>query len=267
MNADKPDDLNTSSPVDPPDTPSDDANGTWGSSILGLMKIMGRNKRRLAYFQNRLTQARFLDKPNGRLISAARLQADSLSDQVNALELELLELERLEGGGVLLMPTEETHLRYIWWWLNEPSVRSRLRTDYASFERFTAQWRAWAADKKAQPLSIGLATGDLIGFLVMTRRGRTALIDLLILHPDYRHRGYGPDAVRAAMGIAFGQKKPADLLDVRVDPDHTAAVRCFEKAGFRSLLQGVEVTAVSDGRAGVYELGVYRDAWLRGAHA
>lgn len=265
-----------------PASPSEDANNTWGSTIQSLMKIIGKNKQQLAYFQNRLKQAQFIDRPNARLVSTAWMHTDSLKDQINALELELMELERIEGGGVTLHTAEEQDLRWIWWWINEPSVQPLIRIDYPSFDMFMNQWRAWMADDTTHPLSIRLATGELIGFLLMTHHNQTARIELLILQPDYRLRGYGPEAVRAAIRMAFEQKKTprktarqkavnkkaankkaAKLLTVRVNPEHGVAVRCFEKAGLRSVIRDTEASDSEDSTA-VYVLGIRREAWLRG---
>lgn len=242
-------------------------NSVWGSTIGSLMKIIEKNRHQLAYFQNRLKQAEFLDRPNMRLIGAASGHVVSLNDQIAAMELELQELQRLEGGGLVLDLLEEDDLRWIWWWLNEPLVRSELGLEFPSFDGFRDHWSSWITDETVHPLAIRLATDDLIGFLLMTDRNQTTALEMLMLSPQYRFRGYGSDAIRAALDVAFEKNTsgagPASLFIVQIDIDRTVAVRCFEKAGLRTMIWDESHMSGQGDHAKGCIMGISREDWLR----
>ncbi|MET7390796.1 GNAT family protein [Streptomyces sp. NPDC005529] len=58
-----------------------------------------------------------------------------------------------------------------------------------------------------------------------------ATVDMF-LHPDHHRRGYGTDALRTLVGWLLG---PGGQHRVTIDPsaDNTAAIRCYERVGFR----------------------------------
>ncbi|MBT5872924.1 MAG: GNAT family N-acetyltransferase [Candidatus Latescibacteria bacterium] len=242
-------------------------NAVWGSTIGGLMKIIEKNRHQLAFFQNRLKQAEFLDRPNMRLVGAASGHVVSLNDQITAMELELIELQRLEGGGLVLDLLEEDDLRWIWWWLNEPLVRTELGLEFPTFAGFRDQWCSWIADETVHPLAIRLATDDLIGFLLMADRKQTTGLDMLMLSPDYRYRGYGADAVRAALDVAFERSTsgtgPSSLFVVQIDIDRTVPVRCLEKAGLRTMIWDESQMTGQDDHTKTCIMGISREDWLR----
>lgn len=228
---------------------------------LGLMRIIHRNKQRLAQFKNRIRQADFIDKPNMRLVGTARSHAQTLNDQIESLEGELLDISRQESGGVVLKAPQEPDLRWIWWWLNEPSVQALLPAVFPALDDFTDQYEAWCRTEGQHPLAVYLATGDLIGFALMSHQDRMAALDLIILRPDYRNQGYGTDAVTAAMQMVFEQLD-AEIFAIEVDLNHGPALRCFEKCGLKSLLKETEESIQTE-EQGAYLLGMHQDDWFR----
>ncbi len=237
----------------------------WGVAIQNLVKIIERNERKLGYFQNRLKQAQFIDRPNQRMVRAAEGQRDSYSDQLSNLERQLRELERLHSGDVKLRTTEERDLRRIWRWINEPEVRTIWQARPATFHACENQWHRWLADEDMQPLSIDLATGELIGFLLMKyspgrSKLRHATLEFIIIRPDYRHRGYGTDVVKRAVLFAFEQFR-VDAFALQVELDNEHALQCFEKSGLGYIDIEPISTVDSDIEPNLYTMGIRFEDW------
>jgi len=212
----------------------------WGSTIGGLSKIIEKNRHQLAYFQNRLKQAEFLDRPNMRLVGAAASHAVSLDDQIAAMELQMLDLQRLEGGPLSLERVEEDNLRTVWGWMNEITMRKKLKLAYSTFREFEDYCGRWESSNDTSAFSLLLSSRQLIGFLLLVRRGTSTWLENLILAPDFRFKGYGPDAVRAAVNLPFEDDRREQLAEpflvAVTDLDEVPTVRCFEKAGLRTMV-------------------------------
>jgi RimJ/RimL family protein N-acetyltransferase len=194
------------------------------------------------------------------LVGAARSHAQTLDDQIESLEGELLDISRQERGGIVFKQPQEPDLQWIWWWLNEPSVQSLLPATFPALEDFTNQYDEWRRAEDQRPLAIYLATGDLIGFLLMSKQDRLAVMDLIIMCPDYWDQGYGTDVVTAAMQLAF-EHLDAEVFAIEVDLNHGPALRCFEKCGLKFLLKETETVQESD--QGTHLLGLHQDDWFR----
>ena len=240
----------------------------WGVAIQNLRKIIEKNEQKLAYFQNRLKQAEFMDRPNQRLVSTAGGLADSYADGLGALRSELQELERLYGGSVKLRSTEKHDFRRIWRWINEPGVRAILHTEPIPFRTYVNRWHYLLADADTQPLSIDLATNELIGFVLIEQTGsgskpRFASLEFIIISPDYRYRGYGTEALKGAIGFAFEQLE-VEVFTVKIDLDNEPALQCFEKSGFR---WSIDIKAASDVESDVgqnlHDMHIRREDWER----
>jgi RimJ/RimL family protein N-acetyltransferase len=229
-----------------------------------LMKIMEKNEQMLARFQNRLKQSEFIERPNPRLIRTAGQHITWYSDQLMVLQTQLRELERLYGGSVKLRTTEEHDLRRIWRWSNEPTLREALRTELTTFQAYVDGWHHWLADEEMQPFSIDRPGDELIGFMLIKRTAaaetRNASLEFIIIHPDYRYRGYGTEAVKCAIAFAFEQFG-ADVFTLQVDADNDSAVHCFEKSG----LKYINMESVSSSEGGVssdrYQMELRREDW------
>ena len=208
--------------------------------IEKLRRIIEKNEQKLTFFQNRLKQSEFIDLPNQRLIGTAAGQADSYTDQLAILQIQLRELEKLYGGSVKLRTTEERDLRRIWGWTNEPTLRNRLRTEFMPFQSYVDNWRCWLADEDTHPFSIDLATGELAGFMLIecTDGDRKAVtLEFIVIRPDCRYQGYGTEAMQQAIDLAF-EHLGVDSFELRVGVDNYGAFLCFERCGLECVDQG-----------------------------
>ena len=222
-----------------------------------LRRIIEKNEQKLTYFQNRLKQSEFIDQPNQRLIGTAAGQADSFADQLVVLQTQLRELEKLYGDSVKLRTTEERDLRRIWGWTNEPTLRSRLRTEFIPFQTYVDNWHRWLTDEDAHPFSIDLPTGELIGFMLIKCTGeaeKAATLEFIVIRPDCRYQGYGTEAIQQAIDLIF-QHLGMDAFELQVGVDNYAAFLCFERCGLEYIDQG------EYGGLECYRMEIRREVW------
>ena len=226
----------------------------WEDAIQNLMRIIERSEQKLGYFQNRVKQAQFMDRPNQRMIRAAGAQVGAHSAQLEGLRSQLRQLERLHGGGIHLRYINENELRRIWGWINRPEVRNFLYTTQVSFETFLEDWHRWMENEQTRALAIEIRTTRLIiGFALLHYDTDTVTLEFVIIRPDYRARGYGTDALLEVVRYAFEQLK-AEHITLQVSPDNGPALICFENAGFQYL-------SYTDTTEQVYTMGIERSEW------
>ena len=227
----------------------------WEDAISNLLRIIERSERKLGYFQNRVKQAKFMDRPNQRKIRTAGAQVGEHSAQLEGLRSELRQLERLYSGGIHLRRTTENELRQIWGWINRPGIRNLLYTARVSYEIFLDDWHRWVSDEGTFPLAIEIrTTGFLIGFILLKRDTDTLKIRFVIIRPDYRARGYGTDALVETVRYAF-EVLDAEHVTLEVFADNGPALICFENAGFQYL-------SYTETAGQVYTMGIGRSEWI-----
>ena len=226
----------------------------WEDAIQNLMRIIERSEQKLGYFQNRVKQAQFMDRPNQRMIRAAGAQVGAHSAQLEGLRSQLRQLERLHGGGIHLREVAENELRRIWGWVNRPGIRNLLYATQVSFETFLEDWHRWIETEQMHALAIQIRTTRLlIGFALLHYGVGTVTLKFVIIRPDYRARGYGTDALLEVANYAF-ERLGAEHITLQVSPDNGPALICFENAGFR-YLSYTETTEQG------YTMGIERNDW------
>lgn len=226
----------------------------WEDAIQNLTRIIERSEQKLGYFQNRVKQAQFMDRPNQRMIRAAGAQVGAHSEQLESLRSQLYQLERLHGGGVHLRQIAENELRRIWGWINRPGIRDLLYPSRASFETFLEDWHHWMENEQTQALAIEIRTTRiLIGFVLLQSDADTVTLKVVVIRPDYRARGYGTDALLETLNYVF-ERLDAEHITLQVSPDNGPALICFENAGFQYL-------SYTDAEQQVYTMGIERSEW------
>ena len=226
----------------------------WAAAIQNLLRIIERSEQKLGYFENRVKQAKFMDRPNQRQIRVAGAQVGAHAAQLEGLRSELYQLERLYSGGIRFRQTTENELRQIWGWINRPAIRKNLYTARVPFETFLEDWHGWMAGGGTHALAIELRTTRLlIGFILLQHDGDTITIKFVIIRPDYRARGYGTDTLVEAVHYAFEQLG-AEHITLQVSVDNGPALICFENAGFRYL-------GYTDTAGQTYTMGIDRSEW------
>ncbi len=143
------------------------------------------------------------------------------------------------GKQVRLRPIERADLPRFVAWFSDPEVRQHL-TIYLPFS--LAQEERWfenlvrrLEEQREVLLAIethaGVHIGN-IGLHAVNWKDRHAEIGIVIGEKAYWNQGYGTDAMRTLLGVAFREMN-LHRVYLRVDADNARGIRCYEKAGLR----------------------------------
>ena len=163
------------------------------------------------------------------------------------------------GKEVRLRPIERDDLpRYVEWF-NDPEVRHYLLVylpfSLAQEERWFEKLLGRLERQEDVVLAIDTADGVHIGSLGLHSinwKDRSAELGIVIGEKAYWDQGYGTDAIRTLLGLAFGEMNLHRIF-LRVDADNGRGIRCYEKAGFRQ--EGIS-------REAVFKEGTYHDQYV-----
>ncbi len=163
------------------------------------------------------------------------------------------------GEKVRLRPIERDDLPRFVEWFGDPEVRRHLAL-YLPFS--LAQEERWFENlverlerRESVTLAIETAEGVHIGNIGLPSidwKNRNAELGIAIGEKAYWDQGYGTDAIRTLLGLAFREMNLHRVF-LRVDADNARGIRCYEKAGFRREGTFREV---------VFKEGVYRDQYV-----
>jgi len=140
----------------------------------------------------------------------------------------------VQGARVVLRPLTERDLRRCVRWFSDPQVSHFLgrtsRVTLAEEERWFREY-ARKADEQIFAIEVdGKHVGN-VGLHKVDRTHRKADLGILIGESTLWSRGFGTDAVRAALRYAFGALRLHKVsLDV-LEYNHRA-IRAYEKVGF-----------------------------------
>jgi len=143
------------------------------------------------------------------------------------------------GEKVRLRPVEREDLpRYVRWF-GDPEVRRHL-VIYLPFSLAQEErWYEGLQERLARGddvvLAIETSEGEHIGSIglhTINWKDRNAELGIVIGEKAYWGRGYGTDAIRVLLRVAF-EEMNLHRVYLRVDADNTRGIRCYEKCGFR----------------------------------
>ncbi len=163
------------------------------------------------------------------------------------------------GEKCYLRPIERDDLPRFVRWFGDPEVRRHLRP-YLPFS--LAQEERWyerllVQIERQEDVTFAIETNEgvhigNVGLHNINWKDRNAELGIVIGEKEYWSQGYGTDAIRALLGMAFREMN-LHRVYLRVDGDNPRAIRCYEKVGFRR-----EGTL----RQTVFREGAYRDQHL-----
>jgi diamine N-acetyltransferase len=163
------------------------------------------------------------------------------------------------GKKVRLRPIERGDLPRFVEWFGDPEVRRHLAIylpfSLAQEERWFENLQGRLERQEDVLLAIETADGVHIGNLglhAINWKDRSAELGIAIGEKAYWNQGYGTDAIRTLLGLAFRELNLHRVF-LRVDADNARAIRCYEKAGFQR-----EGTS----REAVFSEGSYRDQYV-----
>ena len=163
------------------------------------------------------------------------------------------------GEKVRLRPIERSDLpRYVAWF-GDPEVRRHLAI-YLPFSLAQEErWFEGLLERLAQQSDVVSAVETLdgvhignVGLHSIDWKNRCAELGIIIGEKAYWNQGYGTDAIRTLLGLAFHEMNLHRVF-LRVDADNGRAIRCYEKAGFQR-----EGTS----RERVFREGAYHDQYV-----
>ncbi len=163
------------------------------------------------------------------------------------------------GSKVRLRPIERDDLPRFVEWFGDPEVRRHLSIympfSLAQEERWFENLLGRIERQESVLFAIETAEGVHIGNLGLDGinwKDRNAELGIAIGEKAYWNQGYGTDAIRTMLRLAFGEMN-LHRVSLRVDADNGRGIRCYEKVGFRR-----------DGtlREVVYQQESYKDQYL-----
>ncbi|MBU0703328.1 MAG: GNAT family N-acetyltransferase [Chloroflexi bacterium] len=145
----------------------------------------------------------------------------------------------IKGNKVQLRPIERDDLPRFVEWFGDPKVRRHLAVylpfSLAQEERWFESLQGRLERQESVLLAIETAEGVHIGNIgldAINWKDRNAELGIVIGEKPYWSQGYGTDAIRTLLGLAFREMNLHRVF-LRVDVDNARGVRCYEKAGFR----------------------------------
>ena len=156
-------------------------------------------------------------------------------------------------------PIERDDLPRFVEWFSDPEVRRHLLVylpvSLAQEERWFDNLLDRLERQEDLLLAIEAADGVHIGNIGLHGidwKNRNGELGIAIGEKAYWDQGYGTDAIRTLLGLAFGEMNLHRVF-LRVDADNARGIRCYEKAGFRQ-----EGTS----REAVFKEGTYHDQYV-----
>ena len=144
----------------------------------------------------------------------------------------------LQGANVRLRRAEPSDLEDRWRWNNDPRVMQFLPRSAvpASREQLLA-WLRKSAEDPGDAIELAVETSDgrhiggasLRDFDWKTRKAEFAI---MIGEPECWGKGHGTDVTRLLLELGFDRLN-LNRIWLTVDAEHSAAIRAYDKAGFR----------------------------------
>ena len=143
----------------------------------------------------------------------------------------------IEGERVILRPVLPSDFPKIVEWTKAQEVGHYMEDDsYPENLGDCQEWyQAQQSSRHLRRLVITTRDGVPIGDIELdhiTWRNGDAELRIRIGEGDYRGKGYGAESVIALLSYAFGEMKLSRIY-LRVASTNQAAIRCYEKAGFK----------------------------------
>ena len=143
------------------------------------------------------------------------------------------------GERVRLRPIERDDLPRFVEWFGDSEVRRHLLVylpfslaqEERWFENLLERLERQESIVLAIETSRGVHIGN-VGLHAIDWKNRNAELGIVIGEKAYWGQGYGTDAIRTLLGLAFGEMNLHRVF-LRVDADNGRGIRCYEKVGFR----------------------------------
>lgn len=143
------------------------------------------------------------------------------------------------GEKVRLRSIEREDLPRFVKWFGDPQVRRHLAIYLPLSLAQEERWFEGLLERLEKQQDVVLAVETLdgvhignVGLHRINWKDRNAELGIAIGEKAYWDQGYGTDAIRTLLGLAFREMNLPRIY-LRVDEDNARGIRCYEKAGFR----------------------------------
>jgi RimJ/RimL family protein N-acetyltransferase len=136
----------------------------------------------------------------------------------------------------LRRPEKEDYGR-IWVWWNDPEIHSllNLHSFPPAFDEVEIWYNNSISDRTREFFIIHAFDKKTIGTIdlydIRWREGSSSIIIMIGEH-EYRHKGYGTDAMLTLIDFAFSELS-LRRIEVNVAEYNKRAIKCYEKCGFK----------------------------------
>lgn len=163
------------------------------------------------------------------------------------------------GEKIRLRPIERSDLPRHVAWFGDPEVRRHLAIYLPLSLAQEERWFEGLLERLEKQRDVVYAFETLegvhignVGLHAIDWKNRCAELGIAIGEKAYWNQGYGTDAIRTLLALAFHEMNLHRVF-LRVDADNGRAIRCYEKAGFQR-----EGTS----RETVFREGAYHDQYV-----
>lgn len=169
-----------------------------------------------------------------------------------------------KGASVVLRPVQASDEPLLREWDNDVELNALMGTEV--LVDLKDHYNSWAG-RNCVRLMIETKLGVVIGNVDLIRihwRLREAELVIRIGRRDYWNRGYGTDAVKVLLRVAFCHMK-LNSVYLRVYRSNARAVRCYEKCGFRK--EGLVVRESPNGKVEIVLMRILASEYSKKAAA
>ncbi|HIP86848.1 MAG TPA: N-acetyltransferase [Anaerolineales bacterium] len=145
----------------------------------------------------------------------------------------------IPGKIIRLRPIEREDLPRFVRWFGDPEVRRHISIHIPPSLAQEERWFERLQERLARNESVVLAIETLegvhignIGLHQINWKDRNAELGIVIGEKEYWDQGYGTDAIRTLLRLAFTEMNLHRVF-LRVNTDNARGIRCYEKCGFR----------------------------------
>ncbi|NLA57917.1 MAG: GNAT family N-acetyltransferase, partial [Firmicutes bacterium] len=172
----------------------------------------------------------------------------------------------IEGERIILRPVLPSDFPEIVKWTKDPEVGHFMEDDgYPEILADCQEWyRKQCSNRHIRRLVITTRNGVPIGDIELDHiawRSGDAELRIRIGNANYRGKGYGTESITTLLGYAFGEMKLSRVY-LRVASTNQAAIRCYEKAGFRKEGKLIRTRSSQELRE-IYLMRILRDEFYK----
>ncbi len=140
----------------------------------------------------------------------------------------------IKGKKVVLRALEKKDLKRCLKWVNDSEVTKDMGTSFPKSMHEEERWYEGIQKSEKRKIFAIQAGKRYIGNISLENidyRNRKATLGIMIGELGYWNRGYGTDAIKTSLSLAFNEMNLHKVY-LYVFPSNKRAIRCYKKCGF-----------------------------------